>query len=460
MIHTAKFPASIEGVAIQNVLKRIDPEPDTLELTRDSLTGLLDRKSFISFASNMLDQRNEVAFAIADLDDLKRANDRFGHAFGDQYISKFASIISTLESESCCVGRLGGDEFAIIFIEAEARRAIARISNVCKEFQSIDFENEFPMAGKVSVGVHMLSGLCTSFSDLYQKADVALYAAKENGRGQVKIYSDFIRNHFDVKYQESILYTALASEGVIPALQPIVQAESGEVVGYEALARIRLADGVIQKPNKFLKGLRNRKCAKLFSRRMVELCFQSWKIISASLPPGSRLSINVTEYDIADFELLDFIELSLRKYSLDWSDITLEVVETAILEEDLESKICVLKEFRSRGAKIALDDFGTGYASLTHLVDFPLDIVKIDRVLTREVAQNRRARRVLSFILQLADSLQIDVIVEGIEGDLELDVAIEAGAKFAQGYFFEKPKCAKSIAILASAKRILSSNLP
>lgn len=423
----------------------IQPKQHSLEVEHNSnVASVLDREAFIMTATELLKSRgrqgSKVSLAVVDLDRLKRANDNYGHAFGDMYIRDFSNTLSELTSSSCCVGRLGGDEFAVLFYGEDSELALARLDRLRAKF-IINFPDYLRKGlGGISIGLCSDNIAPYLFEDIYYKADVALYAAKEYGRNRTKIYSDYIMEHFDIEQHKKILNTAIFNANLMPAFQPIVDIKSGLIVGYEALARIKLDDGRILKPNRFFKGFRDRDCARRVTKAMLDGSLQNWCRLRKYLPSDSRLSINITEFDIMDVDFFRFTEECLERYSLDWSDLILEIVETAILDPEVGRQIEVLNEFRQRGVLIALDDFGNGYATLMHLANWPVDILKIDKDIVKKIPEDGRIRKIASCVFGLAKELEIKVIVEGVENEETMHIASQEGADLAQGYYFGAPQ--------------------
>lgn len=461
MYHSSQFDkyGNMEDAFFIHEASANDPSPSLV--TYDELTGLQDRKSFIASANNVFEkQAANVALAILDLDKLKFANDTFGHTYGDAYIQKFATALLHLELRDCYVGRLGGDEFAVIFFGIDARCATGIINTLRKVFFECDPSYAESGIGTFSAGVVLSSDPSDCFETMYYKADVALYAAKEKGRNQTALYSEFIMHHFDVEFQKSLIEKAIDSNSLVPDFQPIVDLSTGKVKGYESLARIKFGDGKTLKPCKFLKGLRDGKCARRFSKEMLDISLQNWRHIQDNSKEKLQLSINITYFDIIDFEFFEHVKETLKRLSIDWADLIFEIVETTIMDSKSGKQLEVVKEFQRMGAKIALDDFGNGYATLVHLKDWPIDIIKIDRDMTSEILENERVRNILSSILHLAENLNIEVIIEGVENVETQKAIIKEGGKIGQGYHFGLPKPIETLTkILLSKNNILKSKM-
>ena len=410
----------------------------------DTLTGLPNRTYFNELAADDMDSRRLggaeerlVSLMIIDVDDFKHVNDTFGHILGDELLMQVAARLRASLPAEAVLARLGGDEFVIY------RGAVGTAIQAEADTDAIlsAFARPFELEG-LTLNVTVTVGLATSceateaLDDLMTKADLALYAAK--GDGKARGQSFHAQMNIDYLYRQRLkidLRDAVKDETLSLAFQPLVDIDSGMVVTCEALARWDHPELGMIPPSTFIPlaeemGLISDITAWVL-RRATEQCSR-W-------PGQVGVAVNISARDFRGIELGQLIDTALGDAGLAPSRLEIEVTETAVIEErEVAGK--VLSELAAKGVAIALDDFGTGYSSLSYLNALPFTKLKIDRSFVVNIADNPRALRLLANVARLGRDLDLVVIAEGVETKAQLEAMIShTQVQEVQGYLFSRP---------------------
>ncbi|RHZ96337.1 EAL domain-containing protein [Cereibacter sphaeroides] len=416
----------------------------------DMLTGLPNRHYFgdcYQEAVASLAPERSVAVLMLDLDGFKTVNDTRGHPVGDQVLCEVANRLRTSVRSTDTVARLGGDEFAVIQtpIRSEqeacdlARRLIAAIS------KPFDLEGAVPEVG-ASVGIAFARGRGDSAEEIMRYADVALYAAKQAGRGTFRVFDEATDTHLQSRQKmKAALRAALGLGELSVFYQPLIGLRDGQVTACEALMRWHRKGAGWITPDQFIPlaeeaGL----IGDMGDWVLHEACAQA-----ARWPDSVSVAVNLSPLQFHGGALVDQVASALRASGLPPERLQLEITESVLLDPT-DRNIGVLQDLRALGAKIVMDDFGTGYSSLGYLRSFPFDKIKVDRSFIRDLPDAREALAILKAVAGLGRSLDMRTTVEGVETQAQLDCAIAEGVDEAQGYFFSRPLPAPGIASFIS----------
>ncbi|MGB3721645.1 MAG: EAL domain-containing protein [Pacificimonas sp.] len=408
----------------------------------DALTGLANRPSFRTLLRRSLDGqmsgKGHCALFLIDLDRFKEVNDTLGHGAGDLLLCGVAERLQRLTGEGDHVCRLGGDEFAIVVSstsdpETLTGRADRMIAEICRPFE---LEEGRATVG-ATIGIALGGDHGTSIDDLSRSADLALYSAKEAGRGRQMFYEPAMREAADDRRRlERDLNEALARGQLKVLYQPIVNAQSHEIEAYEALLRWDHPDRGPISPEVFVPIAED---AGLINR------IGSWVLRTAcetamSWPPHVKLAVNLSALQVESDGLASTVLSALSASGLAAGRLELEVTETVFLRHGNKTND-MLARLRSVGVSLALDDFGTGYSSLGYLHRAEFAKIKIDRSFVRAAADGwDEGVAVIEAIVSLATSLGMVTTAEGIETEAERASMVKLGCKQLQGYFFGKPQ--------------------
>jgi diguanylate cyclase (GGDEF)-like protein/PAS domain S-box-containing protein len=414
------------------------------QATHDDLTGLPNRRLLVDRTELSLAHARRsgrcTAVLFVDLDRFKHVNDTHGHAAGDAVLRAVAETLVTAVRPMDTVARIGGDEFAVLAPDLashlEAVDIGTRLVRVLHE-KGLGAAN----AVAASVGISVSVAGRSSAEQLLQEADKAMYKSKSLGGARAGVFDDAlgaqIRRRVDA---ERTLHAALDQRRVIAHYQPIIDLPSGTVAGFEALARIALQDGAVLPPAAFISVAEESGLVVPLGAQILELACQEargWAEGDAERC-GAAVAVNLSARQFDSGDLASFVRRVLVQTGLDPTRLHLELTETAII--DLQPELLhQLSEIRDLGVQIGLDDFGTGYASLTHLRRLPLTFVKIDQTFIHGLGTDQDDERIVAAVINLANSLELRSIAEGVETEDQLHRLRLLGADQAQGYLFARP---------------------
>jgi diguanylate cyclase (GGDEF)-like protein len=404
----------------------------------DGLTGLRNRTAFdLALRTLQLPINHRWGILIADVDNLKLANDTFGHAAGDALIQVVAErIVAAAGRENTY--RLGGDEFAVIVVgggELDLRRKAAEILGVLEPPADCAGHVVFPAV--TLGGALAMDGMDSE--QVRQHADIALYHAKEHARGQ------FIEFHLGLGTALTRRFRAVRdvnvalSENRIEAYyQPIVRLDTREAVGLEALCRMRTPSGDVIAAAHFHEATKDAHVASALTERMLSKVAKDMRAWLDEGLPLQHVGVNLSAADFRKGELRGKICQIFEEAGVPLDHLILEVTESVYIGQRDHVVADQIKALRSEGLKVALDDFGTGYASLTHLLTVPVDIIKIDKSFIDQTRLGDAGMVIVEGLLSIAAKLGIRVVAEGIEDEEQAHRLEVFGCKLGQGYLFAR----------------------
>lgn len=420
-----------------DVTERRRSEAQIVHLARhDPLTGLANRMVFREALERAISETpDHFAVHCLDLDRFKNVNDTAGHPVGDRLLRMVAKRILAVIREGDLAARLGGDEFAIIQKGAtDAETAGALASRLCRRLsEPYEIDGKSVHIG-ASVGIVFATG---QQADAVLKAgDLALYAAKSEGRGTYRFFDPEMNARFDARRElENSLRLALEADQLEVHYQPKIDVATLKVTGFEALLRWTHPQRGAISPSEFVPiaediGLIIPMGAWVLERACTEV---------ARLPGNLGVAVNLSSAQFRDGELVATVERVLAISGLDPTRLELEITETLLLEQNSET-IEQLYALRKLGVRVSLDDFGTGYSSLSYLLSFPFDRIKIDRSFVRQLASRGPSVAIVRAIVGLARSLGIATTAEGVESSDDIVTLRALGCTEAQGYAFGRPE--------------------
>jgi diguanylate cyclase (GGDEF)-like protein len=450
------FLRAVANVLADAIARRHSEDEIRHRALHDPLTGLPNRSLLMDRLRLALAhgsrRESSVAVLFLDFDHFKLINDSLGHATGDELLSAVAKRLDTRLRAGDTLARIGGDEFVIICDDladaAEARTIASGISDVLQEPFLANGSTELTL--RASIGIAISSGTKADAENLIAEADAAMYRAKERGGGRSETFDEVMRGDATSQLRlENDLAKALDNDQLRVAYQPIVELETGHLLGVEALVRWQHPKLGLVSPADFIPlAEATGMIVPIGEWVLREACRQAagWRD-EAPLRTAPTVAVNLSLRQLTEPGLRGMVHAALSDAGLDPAALHLEVTESAVMLQ-AERAVDTLATLKELGVAIHLDDFGTGYSSLSHLRRFPIDALKIDRSFVATVADDTDDETIVTAIINMADSLDVEVVAEGIETSEQADLLQRLGCRMAQGYLYSRPVAAEAISAL------------
>ncbi len=408
--------------------------------SHDPLTGLLNRRSFSHQFQTVIAEAgangNGFTLLTLDLDSFKSINDIHGHADGDVVLQQVAEVLTATFEERAIVGRLGGDEFSVLLRGHRAFEAQQAASVFMAKFKSMFGKHDKAGSLGVSVGLATFPEHGDDLELLRHNADAALYRAKSLGKGRICAFDRLLDQQLRTRRRlEDELRGAAEAGELFLLYQPIVDAASGALMGYEALLRWHHPSYGVLSPAVFIQAAEESgSIIEIGKWVLEEACRQS-----ASWGDDLFVAVNVSARQLLSADLVEHVTGALKTSRLSPERLELEITETSLLDDraDVAGR---LEALTSLGVKLVMDDYGTGYTSMTNLRRYPFDKVKIDRSIVAALADDPVAEVIIDCTLELGKSLGLIVVIEGIETEEQRARLADKAPVQLQGFLFGRPE--------------------
>jgi len=438
------FGQVISWVGINtDVSERIKSEQELKKLANyDALTDLPNRSYFNAVLEKTVSQaarhKRNGALLFIDLDNFKTINDTLGHQVGDLLLIEVAKRLGSRLRKEDLVARLGGDEFAIILGEIQSSENALQVANELIEIlQPAYLLDGYEVTSTASIGVACFPQAGTNPEELIRNADVAMYKAKSLGRNTTQSYSgDMNKSYIRRSKLESSLNSAIAENELFLNYQPKVRISDSKTVSIEALMYWQHPELGRVKASEFIPIAEEKGLIIQLSRWLVETTFQqfsSWRAEHENL----NLALNASPHLLLQGEFVKIVKNELQKFNIPASAIELELTESKLMNRASQAED-ILRQLDKLGVKIVIDDFGTGHSSLSRLKHLPISSLIIDRSFIRDISNDEKDAAIVKSIVALADSMELDVVAEGVETEAQLHFLKEIGCDLAQGSYFCK----------------------
>ncbi|WKY48816.1 ABC transporter substrate binding protein [Eubacteriaceae bacterium ES3] len=402
----------------------------------DYLTNLPNRHQFLNRLNQALKDNVSGAVILFDVDNFKSINDSLGHVYGDLLLKSIAERLRYFQNESVMVARFGGDEFLVLYLGSENCSEISKfaetIRSVFKEGVVIDgVESYF----SISMGITCFPRDSRNINQLIMNADTAMYKIKRNGKNDLIFFHENMNQEMKDKHDtEIILREAIKNDGFKLLYQPQISSESGEIISFEAL--IRLKNYQIR-PDIFIGVAEETGLIVEIGRWVAKETVNQMKIWQEKGFSSKAVAINFSIKQLRDSGYIDYLNQMLSERSLDPSLIEIEITENILLENNSDT-FDFLNELKNSGFRIALDDFGTGYASFNYLTYIPVDKVKLDKSINDKFLKHENSA-VIESLINLVHSLKLEITAEGIETWDKYAKLRASNCDYIQGYLFSRP---------------------
>ncbi|WP_432980593.1 putative bifunctional diguanylate cyclase/phosphodiesterase [Dactylosporangium sp. CA-233914] len=417
----------------------------------DPLTGLPNRQRFQALTDRLREAGTPLAVLLMDLDRFKDVNDALGHDVGDQLLRQVGERLQVRLGERGTVARFGGDEFAVLLPGIATHEAAITVGD------DLDAAMEYPVPighlrlnARVSIGIALAPEHGHDAKTLIQRADVAMYVAK-NTHTRVRVYtSDDDRNSPRRLAMVADLREAIQRRDIVVVFQPKLETATGVVVGAEALARWHHPVHGFVPPDEFIPLAEHSGLIRPLTLHVLEVALRrcaAWRRMGHDM----HVAVNLSPNSLQECELPDIVARLLGQAGVPAGALTLEITESSIMA-DPTGALVILDRLHALGVKLAIDDFGTGYSSLGRLRELPIHEMKIDRSFVQRIAVDHRDRAVVRSAVQLGHALDLMVVAEGVEDEQTLHHLRQEGCNLVQGYYISKPLPADEFADWLTAR--------
>ncbi len=461
--------SSVAGVVLtmRDVSERRALEQQLMhQAFHDELTGLPNRALFQDRVEHALARATRrggtVAMAMMDLDDFKVVNDTLGHGAGDSMLSEVAQRLQRALRSSTTIARLGGDEFAILIEDITDKSQVAGLTErITQPFRTPFVVQGEEVVASASIGLVLSGGPEPSLnlSELLQCADLALYAAKERGKGRVELYRDDLHTRMMSRAtQRSELAKGMEKEQFELYFQPLVLIDTGEILGSEVLIRWNHPTRGLVMPAEFIAQAEETGQIIELGRWVLDRACAQWRKWADRGYATHRLSVNVSVRQLQEPGFVDEVRSVLSRHAMTATALVLEMTESifALDANKISERLIALRDM---GVRIAIDDFGTGYSCLSYLQQFQIDEVKVDKAFVDGLGSGNPDEGALAnAIVSMSHSLRLEVVAEGIEGIAQRDELWSMGCGLGQGYLYSRPVPAEQLLKLLNEAKPLGDH--
>ncbi len=416
----------------------------------DPLTDLPNRLLFkdrLEHAiANAKRNSTKVALLFLDLDRFKTINDSLGHNCGDRLLCEIAGRLQACCRGSDTVARLGGDEFILLLESVSSRAQITAVAEkVLKQVALPVAVEGHKLSTTTSIGISLWPNDAEEAEALMKAADAAMYRAKEMGRGSYQFYTaDMDARAHELLLLESSLRQALEQEQILLHYQPQIELASGRLIGFEALIRWDHPEHGLLLPNAFIPLAEETGLIEPIGEWVIETACRQNKIWQDCGYPPVRMAVNISARQFRHSDLLEWIQTALQQTGLAANWLELELTESMVMG-NTESAILIMQALKNLGVHLAIDDFGSGYSSLAYLKRFPISKLKIAQAFISDLLDDNNDAAIAASVIALAQSMNLEVIAEGIENSAQLELLAQKGCQQGQGYYFSKPLSTEAV---------------
>ena len=395
-----------------------------------------------------------VGLIFLDLDRFKQINDSLGHDVGDKLLQIVAERLTSCVRASDTVSRLGGDEFAVVVESVQhAEQMAAMARKILAAFVPPFRVEQHELHSSASIGIALGPNDDNDVDALIKDADIAMYHAKDLGRGNYKFYSAEMASHVaEHMALETQLRHALNHQELLLYYQPIVDIKTGNIVSTEALLRWHHPERGIITPDDFLSIMEDSGLIRPITQWVLYEASKQYLRHKQAGYPNIRMSVNLSGLLLKGDTILDLVINAIEHADMDPNGLTVEITEDTLVE-DLHGSDQALRTLKEMGIRVALDDFGTGQSSLSHLRLTPIDVVKIDRDFIRDIPGDQNDCELVDAVIAMAHKLRMSVVAEGVESRDQLDFLAWHKCDSVQGYYYSRPLTSEAILELISQPR-------
>jgi diguanylate cyclase (GGDEF)-like protein len=403
----------------------------------DNLTGLPNRRKLSSDIKAAIKRNKPFFLGFGDLDNFKNLNDILGHSVGDNYLIDISNRFHRITNDNITIYRWGGDEF-IFFFNCESKEdTIILLNEIYIIFKEPIIIKETNYNVSMSIGVVNFPDHGNTIDDLVKRADIVMYDIKSTSKNSYGFFEDKYLDNLqrEVDFENKVYEYSMDEIEVY--LQPVISLESNEIVGFEALTRLFDKKGNLINTGEMIKVYERKGDIFKLDKYIVEKAFQYSVKLKEEFNKNYSISFNISPITLSD-EYIEFLKYLIKKYNVKAKYFVIEIIETTGFK-DINESVLLLNKLRKVGFRIAMDDFGMGYSSLSYITRLPLTLIKIDRDFVQNYQTNEFDKMLILTIRDISKSLNLQIVVEGIETKEQLEFVRDIGAHYYQGYLHSKP---------------------
>ncbi|WP_300379546.1 EAL domain-containing protein [Clostridium sp.] len=429
--------------SISDITQRKEKEIENNYLSyNDEITSIPNRRYFIKEVTEYINANpiEKMAVIFIDLDNFKYINDTYGHDVGDKLLIEFTKLINEMNIENSFFARYGGDEFVIVKYNLKGKTQIKVIlDEIIKKLSKPIIVEDKEVFCTLSIGVSIYPLDGKNIGILVKRADMAMYLAKVNGKNRYEFFDIAMLESLDREFKiEKGLRIAIDNNEIKMVYQPKINTSNEKVMGFEALVRWNSKELGIVSPNEFIPIAESSGIIISLGKYIIDESFKRCKELTMLTDKDFKMAINLSDVQIRDLEIVEYIKNSLKRYDLNARYIEFEITESIIMKVP-EKNVKTLAELKKLGVTLALDDFGTGYSSLSYLRTLPIDVLKIDKSFIDGILIEKKSEYIINSVVELSHFLDLVVVAEGVETFEQLKYLKDINCDIIQGYYYSKP---------------------
>ena len=406
----------------------------------DAATGLSNRKELLHSIRDALEAKKPGVLLLVDLDHFKRVNDLHGHYAGDQLLKSVAEILQQAAPQAACCARTAGDEFGILLTGDSAKKAEEVAGGIIARLATPIFAAGAEVQASASIGLASIAKLAKE-GDVLRQSDVALFAAKRDGRNRFAWFDQQLNDELAdrVSFEEE-MRRGIARNEFVPFFQPLIDLNSRELVGFEALARWRSPNRGFLEAEQFIDMAEASGLVGPLTMTVIEQALRE----ASNWPPHLKVAVNISPVQFRDARLATNIIKLLTETGFPAKRLEIEITENSLLE-DRDQVLSTIQSLKNLGVSVSLDNFGTGYASLAQVNSLPVDRIKIDRSFISTIVKSEQTAAIVGTIANLGHKLNVPITAEGVESEQIRSALAEFGCSEAQGWLFGRAVSGESV---------------
>ena len=414
----------------------------------DAATGLANRRELLRSIRDALDAKRAGVLLLLDLDHFQRVNDLHGHLAGDQLLRCVAEILGNAAPHAACCARTGGDEFALLLEDASKKKAEEVANAILARLATPILAAGAEVHASASIGLTAMAKLGRE-EDVLRQSDVALYAAKRDGRNRFAWFDQQLNDELaDRLAFEEEMRAGIRKGEFIPFFQPLIDLDTRELVGFEALARWRSPKRGFVEAEKFIDVAEASGLVGPLTMGVIEQALKE----ATTWPPHLKVAVNISPVQFRDSRLATNIIKLLTETGFPAKRLEIEITENSLLE-DRDQVIATIQSLKNLGISVSLDNFGTGYASLAQVNSLPVDRIKIDRSFISTIVKSEQTAAIVGTIANLGHKLNVPITAEGVESEQIRSALAEFGCSEAQGWLFGRAVSGESVRTFLGLKQ-------